>query len=130
LKITSDARVLAGVRAALEHVCERHGLTREEQCELASAVEKECGKALENQKEPICAVAIEELEGRIEVSVWPARDVEAPASNLPKRSTASVSQNRVGAEAEPSIGSGPHVAGNGQMCATLVRHFHRNPAHS
>ncbi|MGB6484822.1 MAG: hypothetical protein WBE86_15155 [Candidatus Acidiferrales bacterium] len=69
MKITSDARVRAGVRAALKHICERHGFTKEEQRELAAAVEKECGNALENHDGPICAVTIEEREDRIEVSV-------------------------------------------------------------
>ncbi|MGC1106533.1 MAG: hypothetical protein WA876_08340 [Candidatus Acidiferrales bacterium] len=129
LKITPDARVRAGMCAALKHVCERHGFTKEEQCELAAAVEKECGSALENQEEPTCAVTIEEREDRIEVNVGPAREANAAASNPRESGPAKTSESRLCAEAKNPTGGVQHVAGNGRMCATLVRYFHKNPTH-
>ncbi|MGB6877772.1 MAG: hypothetical protein WBD87_17245 [Candidatus Acidiferrales bacterium] len=130
LKITSDARVRAGVRSALKHICERHGFTKEEQRELAAAVEKECGNALENHDGPICAVTIEEGGDRIEVSVEPAREANAAESNPRESSSAKTSENRLHAEAKNPTGGAQHAAGNGRMCATLVRYFHKNPTHS
>ncbi len=130
LKITSGGQVRAGVCAALEYVCERHGLTKEEQRELAAAVETECSKTLENQKQPCCAVTIEELDDRIEVNVESARQANALESNSRESGTAKTSEKKFCAEAKTSTGGGQHAAGNGRMFAKLVTHFHKNPAHS
>lgn len=99
LKVTSDLRVRAGLRAALEHICERNRLTKGEQHELVAALEKECVRALETEKEPSCVVTIDEWEDRIEVKVGHGRTV--------RRATV-----------------------NDWMHATLVKHFHKNTAHS
>jgi hypothetical protein len=69
LKITEDSRLRVGVLAALDHICERRGLTGEDKCELGVAIGKECEKILENQKEPNCVVTIDEMEGRMQVTV-------------------------------------------------------------
>ena len=105
LKITSDPRLRAGVRAAVEHVCELHGLTKEEQRELAAVVERECEKDLENRKEGSCAISIDEREDRIVVNVGPA------AGTVFEKAEA-------------------RARGNGHADRMFVKHFHRNPAHS
>jgi hypothetical protein len=130
LTMTSDARLRAGVRAALEHICERHGLGKDERRELAAAVENQCKNVLENQKESGCAVTIDELEDRIEVSVGPAMEFNAREPHLQNSSAANVSEGRFHSEAGTSTGKAQNPAGNGRTSATLVRHFHRNPAHS
>lgn len=91
LQITQDPRLRAGVLAALEHVCERRGLNGEEKRQFAESIEKECGKILDEHKEPNCVVAIEEMDDRMQVTV---------------------------------------KSGNGKVHATVVKHFHKNPAHS
>ncbi|MFZ0332768.1 MAG: hypothetical protein WAN10_16460 [Candidatus Acidiferrales bacterium] len=125
LKFTSDCRLRAGVRAALEYIGERHGLTKEELCELAAAVEKECIKTLEIQKEPCCDMKIDEREDRIEVTVGPAREPDVPASHVHTGGAAGVSPIKAAAEAK-DLNCAPT---NGQLRATLVRHCHKNPAH-
>jgi hypothetical protein len=125
LKFTSDCRVRAGVRAALEYVGERHGLTKDERCELATAVEKECAKTLEIQKEPCCDMKIDEREDRIEVTVGPARESAVPASHARTGGAAGVSPIKAAAEAKDFTRAPSH----GQLRATLVRHCHKNPAH-
>jgi hypothetical protein len=125
LKFTCDRRLCAGVRAALEHVGERRGLTKEERCELAAAVEKECAKTLEIQKEACCDVKIDEREDRIEVTVGPARDSALPASQVHTGGAASISPTKAAPEAK-DLACTPS---NGQLRATLIRHCHKNPAH-
>ena len=126
LKFTSDCRVRAGARAALEHVGEHHGLTKEECGELAAAVEKECAKTLEIQKEPCCDVKIDEREDRIEVTIGPARESALPASQLHGGAAASVTPIKSAAAAKDLV----RTPSNGQLRATLVRHCHKNPARS
>ena len=69
LKITGDPRLRAGVLAAVEHVCERRGLSGEEKHELGESIRRECAKILDEQKEPNCVVGIEEMEDRVQVTV-------------------------------------------------------------
>jgi uncharacterized protein with PIN domain len=131
LKMTSDPRLRAGVRAALEHICERDGLGKDERRELAAAVENECTNVLESQRETTCAVTIDELQDRIEVSVGPATGLNAGESNPRQSNAASAAGSKFHAEARSSTSRAQHTAGgNGRAPATIVRHFHRNPAHS
>ena len=134
LKMTSDPRLRAGVRAALEHICERDGLGKNERHELAAAVENECRNVLEDQREQCCTVTIDELGDRIEVSVGPATEQNARESNLRKGAAANFPQadspeNRFHAEMRNPAGRAQNAARN-DRAATLVRHFHKKPAHT
>jgi hypothetical protein len=108
LKTSEDVRVRAGVRAALEHLGERRGLTKAEQREFANEVDRECGKvfARQAQQRRDCDVVIQEREDRLEVRVKPAGEMPTGENSAHKTSK------------------------NGQRPATLVKHFHKNPTHS
>jgi hypothetical protein len=90
LKFTGDPRLRAGVRAALEHICERRGLSAEEKHKVSAAIEKECDKVFDSHEEPNCILAIDEMEDRMQISVKSA---------------------------------------SGEINASVVKHFQRNPAH-
>ncbi len=124
LKITSDPRLRAGVRAALECICERHGLSRAEQHELAAAVEKECGEELNDAQQSSCAVTIKESVDRVEVSVAPAVHAKVAKSGVSETNVApsGALQKHHGGASQPQ----PH----GRSGAIFVKRFHKNPAHS
>lgn len=107
LKITSDPRLWAGVRAALECICERHGLSKTEQRDLATAVEKECGEGLRNAEQSSCTVSIRESDEKIEVRVAPT-----PHANGTKPGTSRVC----------------HPEADGRSGATFVKHFQKHSA--
>lgn len=126
LKITSDPRIRAGVRAAVEHICEQHGLAREEQRELASAVEKECAEEFADQFGPVCAVTIDETGDHIEVHVAPVKDSNAPRMSSRETNVASAAERQHSAHAKQRTAA--HTKGNGS--STFVKYFHKNPTHS
>lgn len=95
LKLTSDSRLRAGVRAALEHFTERHGLTKPEQHEFAASVEAKIPQAMENREDSGCLVKICESDEKIEVSVEPTEKTNASYERT------------------------------GHAHATLVKHFHK-----
>jgi hypothetical protein len=127
LKVTSDPRLRAGVRAALEHICEQHGLAKEEQRELASAVEKECAKEFASQCGPVCAVTIDETGERIEVHVAPIKDSNVVEMSSRETNVPAAGERR---RAAPSTrhASAAHTKSNG--APVFVKYFHRNPTHS
>lgn len=115
LKSTNDTRIRAGVRAALEHLGQRHGLTKPEQQEFADEVDQACVKALAAQSaERFCDVVIEEREDSLAVQV-------RPASSSAKENSGHLGSAR-------KIKS--HNSGNGNRCATFVRRFHKSPTRS
>jgi hypothetical protein len=127
LKITSDPRLRAGVRAALEHICEQHGLAKEEQRELASAVEKECAKEFADQCGPLCAVIIDETGERIEVHVAPIKDSNVVEMSSRETNVPSVGERRHASQSTQHA-SAAHAKRNGSP--VFVKYFHRNPTHS
>lgn len=123
LRVTSDPRLWAGVRAALECICERHGLSKAEQHELAAAVEKECRDELVHPEESGCAVTINESDQRIEVSVTPTAHTNGARSPAPETSVAS-------SAVTGNHGGSAHKSANAGSGATFVKHFHKDPARS
>lgn len=113
LEASDDARVRAGIRAAIEHISGRHGLSRIEQQGFADEVETECKKELgvEERRECGCRVVIEERDDRVEVKIRRA----GAASHVTAQT-----RNGNGSRAQLSTGDGK----------TLVKHFHNNPASS
>ena len=109
LRLSADPRLRAGVRAALEHFGEHHGLSKEEQREFASAAEEQCAKVLASaeQTHPECAVIIDEREDCIEVTIERADAGDKGTEKIAAR-----------------------AGRNGSESAKIVKHFHRNPAHS
>ncbi len=124
LKITSDPRLRAGVRGALECICERHGLSKAEQHELAAAVEKECGEEFHDAQQSSCAVSIKESEDGIEVSVTPAAHANGakPGASETNVATSDAPQRHHGGVS--------HAQPKARLGATFVKRFRRNPAHS
>lgn len=109
MEITSDPRLHAGVRAALEHICERHGLSKEERCELAASVENEC---MGSSGGVNCAVTIEEMDDRVEVTVAATKDLNGKINSC---------------EATAAKQS---AKGNGSGVRTFVKRFQHNATHS
>lgn len=122
LKTSEDARVRAGVRAALEHLGDRHRLTKAELREFANEVDRECCKvfAARAQQARYCDVVIEEREDRLEVKIGTVDETPAGENNL---------HRRAGQKGRPQ-NTGSPASDNGQIAATLVKHLHKNPAHS
>lgn len=125
LKISSDPRLRAGVRAALECICERHGLPKGEQHDLAAAVEKECGDELGHAEESGCAVTINESDEKIEVSVAPAAHTNGARSTASETNVASSAVT-----GKHFHGGSVHEKANGGAGATFVKRFHKDPARS
>lgn len=113
LEASDDARMRAGVLAAVEHISGRHGLPQAEQHGFADEVDTECKRALaaDGRHECCCRVVIEERGDRVEVRI---RRADA-ASHL-----AAETHNGNGSRAQVSPSDGK----------TLVKHFHKNPAPS
>lgn len=109
LKITSDPRLRAGVRGALECICERHGLSKAEQHDLASAVEKQCGDTFCDSRQPSCTVSIHESDEKIEVSV---------------------AATAHGNGSKPEAHGAYHPQANGRAGTTFVKHFQKHPTHN
>lgn len=124
LKITSDPRLRAGIRAALECICERHGLSKSEQHELAGAVEKQFGDELQTCEAAGCAVSINESEEKIEVSVTPTAHANGAGSSAHETNVAEDSRS-----GKTMSGSTPHAKRNGSG-VIFVKHFHKNAARS
>jgi hypothetical protein len=122
LKTSEDTRVRAGVRAALEHLGERHGLTKAQQREFANEVDGECCKvfATRAQQERYCDVVIEEREDRLEVKISTVDETPAGRNNL----------HRHAGQTDHPQNKGLPASGDGQISVTLVKHLHKNPAHS
>lgn len=112
MEITSDPRLHAGVRAALEHICERHGLNKEEQHELVASFENECASGAGGSAGANCAVTIDEMDDRVEVTVGTARD---PSGKINSREASAARQK---------------AKANGAGVTVLVKHFQKNAAHS
>jgi hypothetical protein len=127
MRVTSDPRLRAGVRAALEHICEQHGLAKEEQRELASAVEKECAKEFANQHGPVCAVTIDETGDRIEVHVAAMKDSNT-AEISSRETNVAIDGKRQHGSHSTHHATAVHTKGNGTP--VFVKYFHKKPTHS
>lgn len=115
MEITSDPRLRAGMRAALEHICGRHGLGEEDRHELVASVEAECVNDLRNGSAN-CAVTIDEMDDRVEVTVGPEKD----SSGKMNSHEAKVAGHQ----------SASHEKGNRDGGRTFVKHFQKNATHS
>lgn len=109
MEITSDPRLRAGVRAALEQICERHGLGKAEQHELVASVENECTSG----NGATCAVTVDEMEDRMEVTV-------------------AAKENPSGTKSSLETNSAKHHGGeaNHGKSRVFVKHFQKNATHS
>lgn len=132
LTASGDRRVRAGLRGAIEHVAGRHGMSAAEQREFASEVDRECCKLnAHGEAGASCEVIVEEQEDQIEVRVRPSSE-SSMAPQTSSRRTASVENSKHNPVAEyPGRGRlADRAADNGHRAVTLVRPFHKNPAHS
>jgi hypothetical protein len=132
LKASGGRRVRAGLRGAIEHLAGRHGMSAAEQREFASEVDAECCKfTAEGEPSASCEVVIEEQEDQIEVKVRPsAESSRSPQTSLRHAASSEKSKHHPDAKRARRDGSKGHPSDNGHFTATLVRHFHKDPAHS
>jgi hypothetical protein len=133
LKAIGGRRVRAGLRGAIEHLAGRHGMSAAEQREFASEVDAECCKfTAEGEPAASCEVVIEEQEDQIEVKVRPVSgSITAPQASSREAAPAGGSDGHIAdGKCTHRDSSSSHAADNGHFTATLVRHFHKNPAHS
>ncbi|HEV2287694.1 MAG TPA: hypothetical protein VGR81_01935 [Candidatus Acidoferrales bacterium] len=84
-KITNDPRLFAGLRGAIEHISNQHGLGKADQIEFALAAERECQCKLSagGSKEAFCEVAIDSFEDRIEIRVVAPANGPVPSASAP-----------------------------------------------
>lgn len=132
LKLSRDERLLAGVRGAVEHVANRHGLTVEARVDLGVAAAQACRAATVqlNQTGSLCDVIIDDYEDRVEVSVESPRHPKSARINSPRNSLAAVPLEEREREIEKRVDRVHRDTSNGRERIILVKYFHKNPAHS
>lgn len=127
LKFTHDSRFLPGVRAAVEFVAARDGMSDAERENLGAASEllaRECMAGL-GEKDPPCRVLIEDFDDRIEVRLeHAARLAEASGAGSSKAGTPAAR----GPEVMRRVDRVLYDARNGISSVTLVKFFSKNPA--
>lgn len=133
LKTTEDRRVRAGLRGAIEHLAGRHGMNAAEQREFADEVERECDKTVASRAEAgaCCDVVIEEREDQMEVKIRAASEALLAAQPKSRHATAENSKHHPDGKHLRRVGPAGRSADNGHHAVTsLVRRFHKNPAHT
>ncbi|MGH9710838.1 MAG: ATP-binding protein [Candidatus Acidiferrales bacterium] len=131
MKLSRDERLLAGVRGAVEHIANRHGLTADESIDLAFAAGQACRKVLVHLDElgALCIVTIDDFEDRVEVSVEDPRSSEPAKLNSFAEDSFTVPAERE-AEIKKRVDRVDYDTSNGRARTILVKYFHKNPAHS
>ncbi|HLJ41365.1 MAG TPA: hypothetical protein VKT50_07735 [Candidatus Acidoferrales bacterium] len=132
LKFSRDERLLAGVRGAVEHVANRHGLTTEERVDLGVAAGQACRAAMVQLDEngSLCDVIIDDYEDRVEVSVESPRHPKSAKIETSLGSLAAVSLEERETEIEKRVDRVDRDTNNGRERIILVKYFHKNPTHS
>lgn len=132
LKLTGDERLLAGVRGAVEHVANRHGLTVEERVDLGVAAGQACRAAMLQLDETgsLCDVIIDDYEDRVEVSVESPRHPKSAKTNSSLGSLAAVPLGEREAEMKKRVDRVHRDTSNGRERVILVKYFRKNPTHS
>ena len=124
----------AGLRGAIEWLAARHGMSPAEQREFANEVERECDKAIASRGEAgaCCDVVIEEQEDQMEVEVRTSSEISLDAQPKSRHATAENSKRHLDGKRLRQVGPAGRAADNGHRAVTLtlVRRFHKNPAHS
>ena len=131
MKLGRDERLLAGVRGAVEHVANRHGLTAEERVDLGMAAGQACRAALIQVDEPgsLCDVIIDDYDDRVEVSVESPRHPKSAKIHSSFENLAAPLQARA-TEMEKRVDRVDRDTSNGRERIVLVKYFHKNPTHS
>lgn len=124
--------MLAGVRGAVEHVANRHGLTVEERVALGAAAGQACRAAMAQLDETgsLCEVIIDDYEDRVEVSVETPRHPKSAKINSSLGSLAAVPIEERETEIEKRVDRVDRDTSNGRERVVLVKYFHKNPTHS
>jgi hypothetical protein len=132
LKFSKDERLIAGVRGAVEHVANRHGLTEEERVDLGVAAGQACRAAMVQLDETcsLCDVVIDDYEDRVEVSVESPRHPKSAKINSSPERLAAVPVEEREAEIEKRVDRVKRDTSNGRERIILVKYFHKNPTHS
>lgn len=132
LKLSRDDRLLAGVRGAVEHVANRHGLTEEERVDLGVAAGQACRAAMVQLDEAgsLCDVIIDDYEDRVEVSVESPRHPKSAKIKSSLGNLAAVPIEEREAEMKKRVDRIDRDTRNGRERVILVKYFHKNPTHS
>ena len=131
LKASGDRCVRAGLRGAIEHLAGRHGMSAAEQREFANEVDAECCKfTARGEAGAFCEVIIEEQQDQIEVRVRPSPESTLTPTTSRHTVLADGSKHHSDGKLSRRDGQPAHVTDNGHHAVSLVRHFHKNPAHS
>jgi hypothetical protein len=129
LKFTRDARFLPGIRAAVEFVAARDGLSDAERVNLGAASELAAREAVAclGEKDPPCRLLIVDFEDRIEVRLeHPARPAQSAASNSSKAEAPGARAFEVMRRVDRVL----YDARNGISTVTLVKFLSKKPAAS
>lgn len=115
-----DARLLAGLRGAVEHIAGRHGIGAEARLDFAAEVGQAC-RAARGKSDSPCIVTIDDFEDHVEIRVVALGNL-SPAAALHSSSGKFATAPRA-CNAEMAKGAG-------RVSTTLVKYFHTNPAQS
>jgi len=131
MRFTGDDRLLAGVRGAIEHIGRRHDVADEERIDAAVASEQACRKALlQMEDDSVCTVTIDDFDDRVEVSVDSSRGSGHARRNSPTANAMALRPDAREAEIKKRVDRADFEASNGHARTTLVKYFHKRPAHS
>lgn len=130
LKFSGDPRFLSGIRAAVEFIAARDGMSGAEQAELGAAWEalaRNCMAGL-TQKNPLCKVLIDEFDDHMEVRLeHPSCATQASGAGA---NAGGKSQSSRSPEVMRRVDRVLYDARNGVSSVTLVKFFHKKPAAS
>lgn len=127
LQFTNDARFLSGIRAAVEFVAARDGMSDAERVNLGAASEVAARGCMAGlcEKDPPCRILIDDFDDRIEVRLeHPARPPQISGSNSPAPEAPGVR----GPEVMRRVDRVLFDARNGISSVTLVKFFSKKPA--
>jgi hypothetical protein len=132
LKFTRDPRLLAGVRAAVQFVAARGGMSEADGASLAEASEKAACGALKKLtgSQSSCSVAIAEFDDRIEIRIERPTKLESvhPGNSSAMKSSGEIAEEQSALAALRCVDRVLYDARNGKSSTTLVKFFSKKPA--
>lgn len=126
MKFSGDPRFLSGIRAAVEFIAARDGLSDAEREGLGAAWEMVARNCMAGPaaSHPLCRVLIDEFGDRMEIRL------EHPACSAPNPTAAAKPDASRGLEVMRRVDRVLYDARNGMSSVTLVKFFNKKPAAS
>lgn len=128
LKFTGDARFVSGIRAAVEFIAARDGLSDRERKDIGEAWEALARNCMANlsANQPLCKVLINDFEDRLEVRLEHPSCSQSVSSAKPSAPGESEAQR--GQDALRRVDRILYDSRNGTSSVTLVKFFSKKLA--